>query len=255
MRIYIISFFIALVLMTAAGCAGKGTARKDNAENDTVSIPDTGWTGIKQYMSKQHLVKEVTFKNGVQHGLTKTYYPGGQLYQTFWYENGLREDSCRHYYEQGQLFRTTPYRHDTIDGIQVQYYRTGKLRAKLGFSRGLRTSFFEEYTPDGKLYKDYPDITVSIRDDYRSKGLYSIGLELSDKSTKVNFYRGEFTDDRFDTAHSKIINPVNGKWRLDLKKTGTPGQNYVGVIAGILTPLGNRYLKYKKIDLPYNDLK
>ena len=76
----------------------------------------------------------------------KSFYMGGQLYQTFWYEKGLKEDSVRWYYLEGQLFRTTPYKNDTIDGIQKQYYRTGKLKAKIGYSKGMGTKFFQEFT-------------------------------------------------------------------------------------------------------------
>ena len=255
MKAYLTSFLIALVLLTAYGCAGRGSGKKDKTENGTVSVPDTGYTGIKQYMSGQLLVMEVTFKNGVREGLMKTFYTTGEVRLTFMYKNGLREDTNYYFQQAGQVFRKTPYKHDSIDGIVLQYYRTGKLRAKIGYSKGLRTTLFEEYTSDGKLFKGYPDVVVTTTDEYNSKGLYRINLELSDKKTKVDFYRGEFTDNRFDSAAVKPINIVNGKGRLDLKKTGSPGQNYVGVIASVLTPFGNRLQVYKKIDLPYNDLK
>jgi hypothetical protein len=257
MKTFSISIVLILIL-TIAGCSGKGSARKAEAEAeteiDTVQVPDTGYTGIKQYMSGQLLVKEVTFKNGVRQGLTKTYYQSGQLYQTFWYEKGLREDTGRYYYLEGQIFRETPYKNDTIDGIQTQFYRGGKLRARIGFSKGMRTPFIEEYLADGKLFTDYPEIVVNVTDEYNSRGLYRINLELSDNKTKVDFFRGEFINNRFDTTVCRPINVVNGKARLDLRKSSSPGQNYVGVIASILTPFGNRKLSYKKIDLPYNDL-
>jgi len=256
MKILSASFLFLLAILTIAGCSGKGSAKKNTkTENDTVLVPDTGYTGIKQYTSGQRVIKEVTFKNGVRHGLMKSFYQGGQLYQTFWYKNGLREDSVTWYYLEGQIFRSTPYKHDTVDGIQKQYYRNGKLKARIGYSKGLRTPYFEEYYTDGKRVKGYPEIATSIRDEYSSKGLYNIGLELSDKSTKVKFYQGEFTDNRFDTAACKKIITVKGKGTLTLKKTGTPGKDYVGVIAEIVTDFGNRYLTYKKIALPYNDLK
>ena len=245
---------VAITILIIAGCAGKSSGKKVTG-NDTITIPDTGYTGIKQYMSGTRIIKEVTFQNGVREGLMKSFYPGGQVYQTFWYENGLREDSGRYYYTEGQLFRTTPYKHDTIDGIQKQYYRTGKLKARIGYSKGMRTPYLEEFTPDGKLVKGYPEIVVKVNDEYKSKGLYSISLALSDKSTKVKFYRGEFTDNRFDTSFVKPVNSVQGITRIDLRKTGTPGNNYVGVIGAVVTPFGNRNLIYKRIDLPYNDLK
>ena len=158
-----------------------------------LSVPDTGFTGIKQYMSGNHVAMEITFKNGVRQGLMKTFLcQRKSSRQTFWYENGLREDSAKWYYEEGQLFRTTPYKRDTVDGIQKQYYRNGKLKAKIGLQKGLRTFEFEEYTPKGKLVAGYPELIVNTKDEYNSKGIYTISLALSDKSTKVKYLPGRF---------------------------------------------------------------
>jgi hypothetical protein len=244
-------------LFLIIGCSGKGGPKKDTvAVNDTTTVPDTGFTGIKKYQTSQgYILKEVTFKNGVRQGLMKTFYQGGQLYQTFWYENGLKEDSARWYYLEGQVFRATPFKHDTVDGIQKQYYRNGRVRAKIGYSKGLRTQLFQEFNSDGKPLGGYPQMVIDIKDEYSTKGLYHIGLALSDNSKKVKFYRGEFTGERFDTARCKIIKTVDGKGLLDLKKSGSPQSNSVGIIAEITTVLGNRLLSFKKVDLPYNDLK
>jgi hypothetical protein len=250
------SLLILLSILLITGCRGKGSARKDSLSgNDTVTVPDTGFTGISMYKSGTRIAKEVTFKNGVKQGLMKTFYISGKVRQTFWYENGLRQDSSRWYFEEGQLFRTTPYKNDTIDGIQIQYYRTGKLKAKIGYSKGLRTPYIEEFNTEGKLVGGYPQVVVNTRDDYKSKGIYKITLELSDKSPGVKFYRGDLSDGVFDTAHCEIIKTINGTGSLYLKKAKTPTTNNVGIIAAILTDFGNNLLVYKKIDLPYNDLK
>ena len=90
---------------------------------------------------------------------------------------------------------------------------------------------------------------------YKTKGIYRVSLELSDKSTNVRYWRGDISNGVFDTAHCKKIKIIKGIGILDLKKTGSPKPAYVGVIAEILTNFGNNYLVYKKIDLPYNDLK
>lgn len=245
-----------LILLLGAGCAGKGSLKKGkNAEKDTLTVPDTGYTGIKQFYSSGRLFKEVTFENGVMQGEMKTYYPGGQLNQTYWYEKGLREDSAKWYYVEGQLFRSTPVKHDTIDGTQKQYYRNGRVKAKINFIKGLRSPLLEEYTRDGKLVKGYPSIIFSINDNYNTTGKVRINLELSDKSKKVKFYRGEFTNGVFDTLKCVRIKPVKGKVFLDFKKSGTPQADNVGVIAVFLTDFGNNYLDYKKIILPYRDLE
>jgi hypothetical protein len=243
------------LLLTA--CNGKRTSTKSDSQNltDTTTIPDTGYTGIKQYMSGRTLVKEVTFKNGIREGLMKSFYQDGRLRQTFWYKNGIREDSAKWYYQEGQVFRSTPYKHDTIDGTQIQYYRNGRIKAKLGYIKGFRTPYLEEFNTAGKLVGGYPDMNVTVNDEYKTKGVYRISLELTDKSTKVKYFKGDFTNGIFDTVHCKKINTIKGVGHLDLKKTGSPTSGSVGVIAQILTNFGNNHLIYKKIELPYNDLK
>jgi len=132
-----------LTISFIISCTSKGPVKKESQPiTDSISVHDTGYTGIKQYMSGKTLVKEVTFKNGVREGLMKSFYQTGEVRQTFWYDKGLREDSSLWYYQEGQKFRATPYKRDTIDGIQKQFYRNGRLRAKLGYSKGLRTTFF-----------------------------------------------------------------------------------------------------------------
>ena len=255
MKIYFTSILFALSIIAVCGCREKSTK---NAEallpNDSLAVPDTGYTGIKQYMSGEYLIKEVTFRNGVREGLMKSFYQSGKLRQSFNYRNGLRQDSAIWFYEEGQVFRTTPYINDTIDGIQKQYYRNGKLKARLAYRKGFRTPTLEEFTPEGKLVKGYPDLIVIPKDDYRRRGIYSTTLQLSDKSPKVRFYRGEFYNGVFDTTRISRIKTVDGTGKLDLKKNGASGNGYVGIIAEIMTGFGNNYLVYKKITFPYGDL-
>jgi hypothetical protein len=250
------SIVVLLILLLGSGCSGRGSSKKGSDQvADTLSAPDTGYTGITKYYSHELLVKEVTFENSVMQGEMRTYYQGGQLNQTIWYEKGLREDSVKKYYLEGQVFRSTPFKHDTIDGTQIQYYRDGHIRAKLKFIKGLRTPFLEEYTRNGKLITDYPSIRFTIKDNYSTTGKVRINLGLTDSTRKAKFFVGEFTNGVFDTTKCKLIPDINGKTFIDLKKSGTSQPIYVGVIGAILTDFGNRYLSYKKIELPYKDLK
>jgi len=259
MKILIGSSLLVLALVFLSNCNGKNPAKKDQqaavAAVDTITVPDTGYTGIKQYMGGKYLIKEVTFKNGVKEGLMKSFYMTGEVRHNFWYHNGLREDSSIWFYQEGQKFRVTPFIRDTIDGIQRQYYRTGQLKAKMGFTKGLRNLFFKEFTKEGQLVSGYPSMAVSVTDNYKKKGVYTITLQLSDKSPNVRFWRGDLSNGLFDTAHCDKIKTIKGISILNLKKSGSPKPATVGIIAEILTNFGNNLLEYKKIDLPYNDLK
>jgi antitoxin component YwqK of YwqJK toxin-antitoxin module len=250
---------IIIVLITfTTGCFNrdnKKSASKTDNITDTSTVADTGFTGIKQQYSNKLLAREITYKNGVMNGIMKTYLQTGQLYQSFWYVNGVKEDTAKWYFENGKVFRTTLFKNDTMNGIQTQYYRNGKVRAKLNFIKGLRTPYLEEFSSDGKKVAGYPDLVIKTKDEYNSSGTYKIWLELTDKTVKATYYRGEYIDSLFNPKKYSKLNSSETKGFLELKKTGIPKNNYVGVIAEIFTPLGNKFLVYKKIDLPYNDLK
>ena len=255
MKIFFGSLLLLVALILNPGCSGRGNSGKAaENQNETTAASDTGFTGIKKFMSGNHIAMETTFKNGVKEGLSRTFYVSGKVRGTLWYENGLREDSAKWYFEEGQLFRSTPYKRDTVEGIQQQYFRNGKLKARIGYKKGLRTFEFEEFDKDGKRVGGYPDLIVNVKDEYNSKGVYEISLGLSDKSSKVKYYRGDFSSGLFDSTRCEKIKVINGSGILDLKKTGTPQSGSVDVLAAIITFYGNSYLVHKKIDLPYKDL-
>jgi hypothetical protein len=255
MKIVSISSLVLLIILFT-GCNSKRSKNiNSKIENDTVTVADTGFTGITKYYNGKMIMKEVTFKNGVQQGLTKTFYPDGKLYQTIWYEKGVREDTSRWYYKDGKVFRASPYKNDTINGTQLQYYRSGRVKAKMSYISGIRTPYLEEFTMDGKLVKGYPELIIKAKDEYKDRGVYTLTLELSNKSDKVKYYKGGYIDGLFDPAKYPVIKTAEGKGYLVLNKTGTAKAPYVEVIAEVPTDFGNYCLINKKIDLPYNDLK
>ena len=247
--------FILILFILASGCQNRGAGGRQSAEEDTAAmVPDTGFTGIGVYRSGSMVSAEVTMKNGIRHGIMRTYYPSGKLRQTFWYENGMREDTAIWYHEDGVIFRKTPFRHDSINGIQIQYYRTGKVRAKLEFVDGLRTPFLEEFNSNGRLLTSYPQLVVRTKDEYNTNGTFNIFVELDKKDVKANYYRGELKNNLFNPKECIKINDSETTGYLQLRKTGNNNPGYVGIIAEILTGLGNRKIVYKRIDLPYSDL-
>jgi hypothetical protein len=248
------SLLLITLLILAAACGRRAGTKNESVAVDTVTVADTGFTGIKQYYSGPNLVYEATLKNGVRHGLMKSFYQDGKVRTTFWYENGLREDSAKWYHPDGKLFRSTPYKRDTIDGIQVQYFTNGRVRAKIGYEKGYRNFFFEEYLSNGRVVDNYPDVIVKTRDSYNTNGTYNISLELSNASTRVNYVRGDFSKGVYDTTAVASIRTTNGIGNLTLRKQQSPTKPYIEVLAEILTGHGNRYLSVKRIDLPYNDL-
>jgi|WetSurMetagenome_2_1015567.scaffolds.fasta_scaffold87785_2 hypothetical protein len=253
----LISAILAIaILFSLEGCLNKGGQKKSNEPAvDTSTVGDTGFTGIKQFFSKNFLSYEAEYKNGVRQGLMKTYYASGKLRQTFWYVNGMREDTAVWYHEDGVIFRKTAFKRDSMNGMQIQYYKSGKIKAKLEYSDGLRKPFLEEFKEDGRKVSDYPVVVVKTKDEYSLNGTYSINLELNKKDVKVTFYRGDYIDGLFIPKKLTKINNSETTGYLKLAKGSAAGQGYVGIIAEISTSMGNKLLVYNKVTLPYSDLK
>jgi predicted small lipoprotein YifL len=261
MKNLISAILTLIILVSLEGCLNKGGEKKNSGSAaDTSTVADTGFTGIKQYFSKNFLTYEAEYKNGVRQGLMKTYYQSGKLRQTFWYVNGMREDTAVWYHEDGAIFRKTAFKRDSMNGMQIQYYKSGKVRAKLEYVNGLRKPYLEEWKEDGKKITDYPTVVIKTKDEYSLNGTYRINLELNKKDVKVTFYRGDYQDGLFVPA--KLIK-LNNKKSTDnettasllLSKGSGAGPGYVGIIAEINTTMGNKQLVYNKVTLPYSDLK
>jgi len=261
MKNLISAVLIVIILISLEGCLNKGGQKKNSEPAaDTSTVADTGFTGIKQFYSKNFLSYEAEYKNGVRQGLMKTYYPSGKLRQTFWYVNGVREDTAVWYHEDGVIFRKTAFKRDSMNGMQIQYYKSGKVRAKLEYVDGQRKPYLEEWKEDGRKITDYPTVVIKTKDEYSLNGTYRINLELNKKDVKVTFYRGDYTDGLF--VPGKLIKLNNKKSSdnestasLVLSKGSGAGNGYVGIIAEINTTMGNKQLVYNKVTLPYSDLR
>jgi antitoxin component YwqK of YwqJK toxin-antitoxin module len=256
MKNLISAVLIVTILISLAGCLNKGGQKKRaDPAADTSTVADTGFTGVKQFYSKNFLTYEAEYKNGVRQGLMKTYYQSGKLRQTFWYVNGMREDTAVWYHEDGVIFRKTAFKRDSMNGMQIQYYKSGKVRAKLEYVDGLRKPYLEEFKEDGMKVTDYPVVVVKTKDEYSVNGTYKINLELSKKDVKVTFYRGEYIDGLFVPKKLSKINNSETTGFIQLAKGSAAGPGYVGIIAEINTSMGNKLLVYNKVTLPYSDLK
>ena len=256
MKILYLSAVIIMALLLNPGCRGTGgDANNSGRSDENTSAQDTGFTGVKKFKSGGHVVLEETYRNGIRDGIATTYYESGTVKGTSLYVNGLRQDSSKWFYLEGQLFRSTPFKNDTVEGIQKQYYRNGRLKARIGYKKGIRTFEFEEFDLNGRKYTAYPDLVVTAKDDYKSKGTYTISVTTTDKTAKVKFYRGDFSNGLFDSTKTDRLKIINGTGILELRKTDASQPASFDILASILSPYGNSYLVYKKVDLPYRDLK
>lgn len=249
----LITILMTLTFLFAVSCGG-GTGDTGSRKERTKNEPDTGYTGVKNYIKNDIKVKEVEFKNGVRSGLTRTFYKGGVTEQEIMYRDGVKNGEAKWYYPDGKLFRVTPYLNDTISGSQIQYYKSGRIKAKLDYVDGKRMPGLEEYSMNGTRVTSYPSVRFRIVDEYRERGTYKIFIEMSDMAENANYYRGDFTNGLVDLSVCKPLLQTATTGYLDLKKKEGHSADSVVIIAAYLTGHGNRLYYRYAVPLPYKDL-
>lgn len=120
---------------------GKKKTTESKEENENGYNKVTYPTGFRE---------EFYNKNGVKEGLSKRYYPTGELSDETNYKNGKEHGSHKSYYKNSQLRVETNYKDGKREGIKKEYYKNGELHKEVyfendNFVRG------KEYYPDGSI--------------------------------------------------------------------------------------------------------
>lgn len=243
---------LAIIILISSSC-GSGTGQEGGRKKEG-HVPDTGYTGTKNYVRDNVKLKESAFKNGIREGMTRTFYKGGALEQEIPYSADKKNGESRWYYPDGKLFRTTPYVNDTIHGDQIQYYKNGRIKAKLSYVDGKRIPGIEEYMMSGEKFTKYPDIRFRVNDRYDERGLYKIFIEMTDMAENVRYYRGDYVNGLVEMDSLLPLLQTATTGYLDMQKTPGHKADSVVTVASYLTQFGNRLYYRLAIPLPYKDL-
>ncbi len=248
MKIRILILLLAVFMFTEC----RNTTKDNTVDNAGQSNEET--VRIKKYYSEGKLIKEVTFRDDIKHGICRNYYDDGRLKRTIWYENGLKEDTAKWYYPEGKVYRATPYKKDKIHGVQTKYYKTGRIQATIPYRDGLRLEGLKEYLPDGRDAEKYPDIEYTVRDLTKTDaGILRLMTQLSNESVNVKFYRGSLVEGAFDPDKCRDITASSGMGFLELRTDSQNGKDYVDIIALYTTRFRNTKIITKRIKLPYSN--
>ena len=103
-----------------------------------------------------------SYLNGMQHGLTSTYYANGQLRDVRSYQNNTGYGRHFGYWENGTMKFDFFYLNDRREGIQQQWYESGKPYAFLTFHNDREAGMQQAWRESGRLYINY-----EVRDNIR----------------------------------------------------------------------------------------
>lgn len=199
---------------------------------------------------------EITYKDGKQHGMSKSFDRNGNLTLELPYVNNKREGVAKKYYAGNkQLYQVTEYKEDKINGTQTKYREDGKVMSVAQYENSFPCLGLKEYLLDGSPKKKYPQIVITTIDLLESQGVFKLHVSMSEKVRSVKYYAGKLNKNGCLDDESYFI-LLKSKSVGELKFNLPPGgflMEEVNIIAVAETTLGNSYVTQKVYNLAINN--
>ena len=174
------ALYISILMLSCFSCNFTGTAREQFTQLekvDTSFVPMTkvlrndknlylengiyylSQTTFSGYIIDSNLSGSVqsigSYYNGMQHGLTKTFYANGKPRDCRSYRNNIAYGRHFGYWENGNMKFDFTYLNDKREGVQKQWYESGRPYAFLTFKDDKEVGLQKAWRENGKLYINY----------------------------------------------------------------------------------------------------
>lgn len=238
--------FLTLCAIALISCKLEKTSKqKEKADSDSTKV-------VQVKHDNGRVKAEIPYKNGKQHGLSRSFDRNGNLILELPYNNNKREGVAKKYYAGGkQLYQVTEYKDDKINGTQTKYREDGKVMSVAQYENNSPCLGLKEYLLDGSPKKKYPHIVITPVDLLGSQGLFKLQISMSEKVRSVKYYSGKLTSSGCLDDNSYFI-LLKSKSIGELKFNLPPGgfmMEEINIIAVVETTLGNSYITQKVYNL------
>lgn len=98
---------------------------------------------------------ESNFQTGLLDGEKKIYYNDGTLENSAIFVDGIQEGITRSYYPNGNIVRENNFKNDALDGISKTYLDDGTIYSETIFDNGIKNGYERYFYPNGKLYAEF----------------------------------------------------------------------------------------------------
>ena len=196
---------------------------------------------------------EISYKDGKQHGFSRSFDRDGKLILELPYVEGKREGLSKKYFAGGkQLYQTTEYKKDKLHGLQTRYRENGKVMSEARYENDFPCLGLKEYLLDNSLKKQYPQIKITPIDRLADHGEYFLQISMSDKVRSVKYYSGKLSPAGCLVEDLYFIllnqNKKTGQLEYHLPPGGFKMEE-VNIIAVVETLMGNTYVTQRTYNL------
>jgi antitoxin component YwqK of YwqJK toxin-antitoxin module len=96
------------------------------------------------------IVQESVYKNGVQEGEAKFFFPSGKVQELHNYKAGIEEGLAQTFYENGVLRSEVLFVKGAMQGLYKKFYENKQLKESVTFVDNVENGAFKEFYQDGK---------------------------------------------------------------------------------------------------------
>ncbi|MFN0048849.1 MAG: toxin-antitoxin system YwqK family antitoxin [Cytophagales bacterium] len=109
------------------------------------------------YFNTGKMNSEGSFYHGKQHGEWKYFnFDNGTVEKLETWKDGIQEGEMREFYPTGKLSRSIIFKNGVYDGASVSFHVNGKLKRKGLYKQGIPEGIWEEFDENGNLVVENP---------------------------------------------------------------------------------------------------
>ena len=95
-------------------------------------------------------VSEENFQNGLNEGISKTFYPSGELLEKTNWENGIQEGNYEVFFKNGDPYLQCKFSDGKRNGLCLSYFQNGRLEMEAYYKDDMRHGEWKFYSENGK---------------------------------------------------------------------------------------------------------
>ena len=144
-----------------------------------------------EYYKNGLIRQQLTYVNGIQEGIAKTFYPNGNLESIHNYHAAFPHGNYKWYFENGQVKETGHFKDGQLTGESFAYYKTGEKKAAYYFEKNNKRKTNKEFYKNGNLrilsyYNEFGQLIFQCSYDEKEKPLKIKGEAIIDLKLKAN---------------------------------------------------------------------
>jgi antitoxin component YwqK of YwqJK toxin-antitoxin module len=96
-------------------------------------------------------ISEEEYRGGIKHGVSRRFYPSGEVLEESEWQNGQQEGNYRVFFTGGNPYLQCKFSNGNRNGLCLSYFQNGRVEMEAYYNNNLRDREWKYYDENGKL--------------------------------------------------------------------------------------------------------